>query len=132
MQTINEQIYTKLIRLIPDLLNMESGDHMKSISKGYMDLSLDMLSSNDDQIIIALAHNYVSNGDIVPDPDMEIRIFKNSKSAEALTYQDIRTYDCVYDDENNADQRLQNSLNSFLNAWLKNCISQNHKLFRAS
>ena len=132
MKTIHEQIYEKLILLAPDLLTLRSGNYIKSKSIGYMDLSLDVLSSNDDEIIIALAHNYELNGDLVPDPDMEVRIFKNTKSAEALTYQDIRTYDCVYDDENNVDQRLQNSLNSFLNTWLKNCVGQQHKLIRAS
>ena len=132
MKTIYEQIYEKLIHLIPDLLTLKSGNYMKSKSAGYMDLSLDVLSSNDDRIIIALAHNYELNGDLVPDPDMEIRVFKNLKLAEAMTYQDARTYECVYDNENNADKKLQRDLDLFLYAWITQCIDQGHKLICAS
>jgi len=32
------------------------------------------------RVIIALAHNYKQNGDTIPDPDMQIRIFSSSSS----------------------------------------------------
>ena len=57
-------------------------DYMKFISSGLMPLNVDKLTYD----TIALAHNGKQNGDVMADPDMEVRIYPEMKMAEALTF----------------------------------------------
>ena len=136
-----ERIFERLERLIPDLTELRPGDARRSESKGFMDLHLDVLNRVDEliqpngshiggELRIALHHSYEQNGDLVPDPDMEIRVhlLQRWKKAEALTLQDSFGYREVYPEPNKVDIRAQKELNSFLAQWLKNCIDQGHSL----
>lgn len=127
---IYELIYRKLNKLIPGLEDLKAGESRKSSAgEGFMDLHLDVLDKTDDYIIIALSHYYTQNGDMIADPDMEIKIFnKNRGMAEALTYQDSRCYQRVYPDAYHVIPKLKKSLNNFLNRWLRNCLQQKHFL----
>jgi hypothetical protein len=53
-----------------------------------------------------MGHNYRQNGDLVPDPDMEIRILPEPGMAEALSYQDSFGYRRVYFDNAKVDAGL--------------------------
>lgn len=100
----------------------------KMKSGAFMDLNLDYLISTKKGIVIALAHNYVQNGDVMADPDMEIRIVKGAPMVEALSYRQdaVGINQQVYADEAETKYypRLKKELNSFLNTWLKNLIRQ--------
>lgn len=129
---IEKQIYTKLSQIIPDMeTRLANGiRHGKSKVNGYMDLSFDYLGSRGDgKHTIALAHNYELNGDLVPDPDMQIRIDTKAKTAEAMTFQNLYAYQEVSFDEAQTDpknERLKKELNLFLSQWLNNAIEQGH------
>lgn len=128
---IYESIYKKLQKLgVIDLVATKQ-DYSKSEIPNYMPLSFDTLLTNDSVTVIALAHNYKQNGDLIADPDMQIAIHKHGM-AEALTYQqdNLGIYQQVYDTFPAPRQmrtRLKKELNSFLNQWLKNCLNQGHK-----
>jgi len=125
-----DQIYERLEDLIPGLRDLQQGDYRKSTSQGFMDLHLDVLSRTEKELIIALQHYYELNGDLVPDPDMEIRVYllPDWKKAEALTYQDTYLYQEVYPEPGKVIPVLKKDLNAFLIQWLKNLKSQGHKL----
>jgi len=75
-------------RLQPILEALEGKDDVTLTSKGFMDLNVDRLySEKEGAVRISIAHNYTQNGDVVPDPDMEIRVYPDRKMAEALTFQ---------------------------------------------
>jgi len=128
-----ELIYSRLEKLIPDLTKLRPGDARKSESPGFMDLNLDVLSKDAEQMRIALAHNYIQEGDVIADPDMEIRVYllPDWKKAEALTYQDTYGYREVYREEGGqilVNVKAKAELNSFLKQWLKNALDQGHRL----
>ena len=125
--TIFETIYHKLSCLIPDLETLEGGVARKSKVSSYMDLNLDVLDRDHNTLHIALAHYYEQNGDLVPDPDMEIRVHLGSKQAEALTFQTVMGFTYVYG-ETTINNRAKRDLNDFLNAWLGNLLAQGHSL----
>ncbi len=85
---------------------------------GLIDLSVDKLTEN----IIALSHNYVVNGDIVPDPDMQVEIDFKNKTARALSFQNAHIYQKVY------NEKLQKELNDFLINWLSKIKASNYKV----
>jgi len=106
-----------------------SGDHLKLKNSPYMDLNIDVLP--DDQpgaIRISMAHNFIQNGDLMADPDMEIRIYSHGM-IEALTYQldSLGIYQVVYPAPGRVIPKRKTELNRFLNQWLSNLILQGFK-----
>ena len=127
---VYEKTYSLLLKLIPQLWEFELGEAANSKVENYMDLNLDVLDKTEQSITIALSHYYKHpSGDLIPDPDMQIRVYKH-EMAEALTYQDSYFFQRVYIDENRYYPKLKKQLNSFLRQWLKNCIDQEHQLKR--
>ena len=127
--TIYEKMYKKLAKIIDlDLLLKE--EYLKYKSNIAMDLNINLLFRNKYSIRISLAHNYIQNGDLMCDPDMEIIIYPESKMVEALTYQDCFGYRRVYDKKGRVLPKTKNQLNTFLNQWLSNILQQNFELYK--
>ncbi len=123
---ISKQIYRKLSVLLPSLPTIL--EYSKSTSSGFMDLNLDLLEKRGNVFTIALSHYYKHpSGDMIPDPDMTMRVDTAAQTVEALTYQDIYRYDEVYPD-GEVNQSVRKSLNTFLAHWPQNCIDQGHRL----
>ena len=78
---------------------------------------------------IALAHNGLQNGDVMADPDVEVRIYPDQKIAEALTFQNdyLGIYQEVYDGEK-CNNKLKRELNIFLDDWLANILDSGYEL----
>ena len=95
-----------------------------------MDLNLDRLSANNGVMVIALSHYYKhQSGDMIPNPDMEIRVMPKERTAEALTYQDAYAYRFVYAGEGQlVSTEIKRDLNEFLDQWLSHCLEQGHRL----
>jgi uncharacterized protein YqiB (DUF1249 family) len=95
-------------------------EYMKFQAPGLMDLNVDNLLNN----TIALAHNGIQNGDVMADPDMEVRIYPEQKMAEALTFQNsyLGIYQEVYPEAGKYYPKLKKELNEFLSDWLKTMI----------
>jgi len=125
-----DRIYEQLEGLIPGLRELKQGDYRKSVSGGFMDLHLNVLIRTENELRIALSHYYKQNGDSIADPDMEIRVYllDGWRKAEALTYQDVYTYNEVYPRPGIMIPSLKRSLNEFLTFWLSNLKKQGHKL----
>lgn len=128
MKLIYKKNFEKLIKLAPEISGLKVGSLLYSHVKNYMNLSLEVLSETERHIDITLAHYFEVNGDLIPDPDMTIRIFKKFPMIEALSYQDSFGYKRVYLDDDRFYPKLKKDLNQFLGTWLKNCLMQGHKL----
>ena len=119
--TLSERNYNLLkpvlVRLAHDATTHDKG-YIKLSTDGFMDLSVDVLYTKP-LLRIAMAHNYIQNGDVVPDPDMEIEIDHEKKIAIARTFQDSYNYE-EYNDSVNQDLQI------FLNSWLTNLHNQGH------
>jgi len=131
-------IYKKLLQVIPGLLkHIEEGKHTGKSKKdpkgGLMDLHFDYLGKDKrGNYLLALSHYFKQNGDLVPDPDMQIRILPEMEAAEAMTYQDQFGYQEVYPDKGDGIEyvnlKRKKELNRFLNQWLSNIIRQGHQI----
>ena len=123
-------MFDKLVKL--GIINQDGSlkfdEYLKLKSGAFMDLNIDHLShkDNENSIVISMAHNYIQEGDVMADPDMEIRIIPDMKMLEALTYQldSMGIYQEVYLEDGRFNPRLKAELNDFLNIWLKNLIDQ--------
>lgn len=128
-----ETMFNKLITIgiIDTTGALQTGDYLKIENKPFMPLSIDRLPSHEPGTLrIAMAHNYTQNGDLMADPDMEIRINPSDRTVEALTYQQdgLGIYQEVYPEPGKVIPKLKTDLNRFLNQWLSNLIDQGFKV----
>jgi uncharacterized protein YqiB (DUF1249 family) len=129
--TIGNQIFYRLLDVIPDLMTLRAGDYGRSKVFGFMNLilNLDVLASDSKKIVLALSHLYKHpSGDMIPDPDMQITVFLGDEYAEAQTYQDFYGFRAIEIAAGQVDQRARRELNHFLWSWLGNLIEQGHRV----
>lgn len=75
-----------------------------------------------------ISHYYKHpSGDMIADPDVEVRIFHELEMAEALSFQDIFGFKQVYHENGYIDAEAKTMLNSFLLQWLRNLKAQGFK-----
>lgn len=115
-------IYSRIFRKLEALgvFEVPIGESVHLKSSGFMDLIIERLGENH----YSLTHYFESNGDLCPDPDMEIRVFLKEKLAEALSYQDSFCYRKVYPDLIHVNIKAKKELNQFLDQWLSNLKEQ--------
>jgi len=108
---------------------------LKLKAPGFMDLNIDFLYLTKTGFVMSMAHNYVQNGDVMSDPDMEIEVYLESKQAEPLTYQlsSMGLYQKVYEYDEEGTKtgvrpKVKQELRKFLKTWFKNIKVQGHKL----
>ena len=129
LTTVYHRNYQKLLQLIPQLAELQTGHYLRfEAGAAFMPLSVDTLDRSGSFLRIALAHNFEMNGDLVPDPDMELRVDLEGGTVEALTFQDQLAYHEVYPAPGKVCPDLKKSLNSFLSTWLTNLRNQGFQL----
>lgn len=127
---MKKQIYQRIFDKLEKIGVVDVKEHAVFKAAEFMDLHVDVLSEDGNIKIIAMAHNGEQNGDVMADPDMQIKIYKSTKMAEALTFQNdyAGMYQEVYSHDGKfVNLMLRKELNSFLEQWLKNIIEQGHK-----
>jgi len=134
---VYETMFNKLVKigLITPDGKLTFKDYVKIENKPYMSLSVDRLYCDDPKTLrISLAHNFIQNGDVMADPDMEIRIHPEMKMIEALSYtlSSLGVYQVVYPEPEKVYPKRKKDLNKFLNQWLTNLIDQGFKYQKLS
>lgn len=128
--TTKKNLYNRLYDNLNKIGVLDVKEYAKFKAPGFMDLNIDVLSETTTTKVIAMAHNYVQNGDLMADPDMEIRINKVDQTAEALTFQQdgVGLYQRVYDAQGRlTSPGVKMALNNFLDVWTHNLIEQGHR-----
>lgn len=86
----------------------------------YTALCIDRL----DDAVYALSQNPVIDGNVVADPDMEVRVVHEKRIAEPLCLQDQSGRRVVYPGPGRVDLKTKNDLARRLDSWLSDLISQ--------
>ena len=122
---IYETNYKKFISIFPIevLENMDLGDTLTLKSGAFMDLKLSRLTVD----LFLMEHNFEQNNDLVPDPEMELKIYGKEKMIEALTWRTQMFYSQSYNEYGHALPRRKKENNSFLRTWLMNLKRQGFK-----
>lgn len=129
---IYQRNFNRLVKL--GIINakgeLQFKEAVKIQKKHYMDLNFDYLEKDEQGQVIAMAHNYIQYGDVMADPDMQVRIIPEMHSIEALTYQldSMGIFQQVYPEKGKVNIQAKKELNSFLEKWLINLIDQGFKL----
>ena len=116
MRDIYRSIYDKL-----EKVGVFSVNQYAVIEKPpYLSLCIDHLSSD----VYALSQNPVIDGVVVADPDMEIRVFHQKRTAEPLSFQDRSGRRVVYPEPGRVDLKAKNELADYLDRWLSDLLSR--------
>lgn len=120
---------TNYKRIKPFIDGLRGQDHRRYTAAGYMDLVLERLYDTDGGTVYSLTHYGEQNGDMMADPDMEIKVNADAGTVEPLTWQNdyLGRYDQVYINRNGQrlySPRLRASLDDFLWHWLQNIEAQ--------
>lgn len=91
-------------------------------------LVVEILLRTQDDMRIALAHHKVVNGDVVPDPEVIIKVNLKRKYLEALSYQDEFGFRAIYDEKGNIEISARDEINDFLSKWLRRLKIEEYKL----
>lgn len=104
-------------------------EHATLKSGAYMDLVVEVLDQDEKYTTISLAHYGKQNGDLMSDPEMVLRVHRESFMVEALTFTNhyVGVYHEVYPTPETVNLRYKKELNSFLGTWLKNLKDQGFK-----
>ena len=102
---------------------------IKILNEPYMPLSLDYLGNNGKYDMFAVAHNYIQNGDVMADPDMQF--VDDGTYWYPTTFQNdgIGVYKEVYEFDvggnfSKVNPRLKAELESFSRTWARNIDQQ--------
>ena len=86
----------------------------------YTALCIDRLEDS----VFALSQNPVIDGNIVADPDVEVRVFHEKRIAEPLCLQDRSGRRVVYPGPGRVDLKTRNDLARHLDRWLADLIAE--------
>ena len=131
---VNYALLCTLLRCKPE--EMEFDRVYRFRSSGFMDLVVERLPncSTTGAPVLSLCHYFEQNGDLCKDPEMTLRAFKPANlpygMLDALTFEQSipPIYQEVYPEPMKVRPKLKEQLNSFLRDWLRNLISQGHRL----
>ena len=111
----------ELFEKIASPLLTNSAYYMKYGTPNYMDLNIEIIG--DDRL--AMAHNYVLNGDVMADPDVEFTVDKQNRMLYPQTYQQDSLQ---YFERVDGDSTRARELNHFMHEWLTNVVDQKYKV----
>jgi uncharacterized protein YqiB (DUF1249 family) len=89
----------------------------------YLPLCIDRLDEN----MYAISQNPTINGEMIADPDIEIRVYPGEKRAEPMVYQDRNERKVVYPEAGMVNLKVKNELCVFLDHWLNELLLQGFK-----
>lgn len=116
MSDLYHSIYAKLEKIgvldVKQYAVIENAPHVP--------LCIDRLSED----MFALSQNPIIDGVLVADPDIEIKIYPDTKRAEPLVYQDRSVRKLVYPKPGTVDLGVKNDLLEFLDRWLGDLIQK--------
>ena len=111
----------EMFEKIANPLLTNSAYYMKYGTPNYMDLNIEIIG--DDRL--AMAHNYVLNGDVMADPDVEFTVDKKNRMLYPQTYQQDSLQ---YFERVDGDSIRARELNHFMHEWLTNVVDQKYKV----
>jgi len=126
---IYEQNYRLLLRLVPNLDDVEEGD-ISSGQEDAMSLHLSVLERNSYTVTVHLTYLIPKEGGgFKATPDLQIRLYHDAKVAEVYLYNKHGQVDAQQFGISVGDSEITSrcKINAFLEKWLAYCVSCGHQ-----
>jgi uncharacterized protein YqiB (DUF1249 family) len=105
---------------------IKNNNYIKILNGSLMPLVVERIREEEDYDVFVLAHYGELNGDLMSDPDMEVKWHKKLNMVEALSFTNhyVGVYHEVYPEPDKVNLRYKAELNDFLRTWLINLKQQ--------
>ena len=127
MKTLNKRSTEIFLKIVEGVDAEHPAKHINN-NLAYMKVSVDFVADTPHGKMYAIAHNFVQNGDLMADPDMQFIVMKGF--VVPMTYQldalGVFT-EAAFIDENNQFKfrpKAQADITLFANTWMKNIHQQ--------
>ena len=120
----------KIINVLGGLEALKKQESFKIKNEPYMDLNIDYICLGPNgRPMISVAHNFIQNGDLMADPDMEIEILDGEMFPLTFQMDSLGLFQNVYEIDgkggiSGVNHKLKKELGKFLNQWGKNLERQ--------
>jgi uncharacterized protein YqiB (DUF1249 family) len=123
-------VYERNFRRFANILDIRNYEQIKSYtrleSSGYMPLSVEVIERGKGRILVAMAHWYSCNGDLLVDPEMILEVKDGTIEALSIQHAGMRAIPVYTEDRKSFWPRRQKEQNAFLTTWLQNIASQGY------
>jgi len=126
---IRQNLFERIKDLAPHIFDGRY-DYQKMQANGFMDLNIDRL----DDTRIAIAHNYIQNGDLMADPDVTFLVDIEKGEARPFAFQNdsLGIYRETINENGTHLASYERELTTFTIDWLRNVKEQGHVITQAS
>lgn len=127
LMELYENNYIFMRRLAPELGPLP--DQMVSQVAGAVDLRLQILERCPYTTMLALTHDFAEDSEDPSSPDLEIRVYHDARTAEALANTDFSRFG-IWKRQPQPDPRSlawRWEVNRFLYRWLRYCLAEGHR-----
>ena len=127
LEWICESNYRKLLKLIPDLPNLDKTTVGRALKKP--DLQLDILERSAHTLTVLLSHRFDHNRQDPLSPEVKIRVYLDAQLAEVLRDCSRADVSKVFKNPGRSHEILDYKwrLNYFLEKWLDHCLQTDYQ-----
>lgn len=126
LEQICESNYQKLLKLIPDLLNLK--EKATGHAPHNTTLHITVIASTPYTMTVELSHCFIKNMDEFIEPAVKIRIYQDAQLAEVLS-DHVRASVAEVFNNPGLSREIMNykwRLNYFLQKWLDHCLKKDY------
>jgi uncharacterized protein YqiB (DUF1249 family) len=127
LMTLYESNYVRLRSLTEDIFGLP--DAQISLAPDDCPLHLRVVERSPYTVTLAMTYEFVEDGAAVADPDMQLRVYRDAKLAEALGSPRWRRHAVFTEWRNRVSRQLDArwQRNMMLNKWLEYCADRGHR-----
>ncbi len=131
LMSLYESNYVRLGWLIDDLDGLHTpGASHRSVVEDDCTLYLSVLEVSRYTTTILLTYQFDEGLEVIADPDLSIRIYRDARLAEAMACGGRRCHPALtsFDTHSGAELRRRWTRNIMLNKWLEYCADHGHRV----
>ncbi|UOA07199.1 DUF1249 domain-containing protein [Methylobacter sp. S3L5C] len=131
LEQICESNYQKLLKLIPDLLNLK--ETAIGLANHNTTLHITVIENTSYTMTVQLSHCFNKNRDEFMEPALKIRIYLDAQLAEVLSDHTRASVAQIFKDPGLSREIMNYKwrLNYFLQKWLDHCLKKNYQFSKA-
>jgi len=127
MPHASDPLYQALTAVIPSEA-LATQDNLRLESRGFMALVCEVLARRGPRLHVSLAHYFEANGDLVPDPDLELEVDTEARTVRPLAITTQAYYVRAIDHDGQGRELVHagrvRDLRAFAFQWFRNLKDQ--------
>jgi len=125
-KNVYEKNYEILHQICPNIYERLLAGDIDLSNENHIQLKIELLKKQNNYYDITISHNFVENGDVVPDPEFILRLYPKYELVEIVQYQDRFGIRYVYLPNGKIDPKAKIELNHYFSTWVSQINIHEH------